>query len=139
MLYVETSAILRVLLKEKSFEKTAKLIEEAKICLTSSLTYLECRRAIARLTKSSLISEARASELLGIVSVVESAWHNMEITKDVQIRAGKSFDREPVRTLDAVHLATALQFRTGFPDMKVLSYDQRIISNSKVLGLELAA
>jgi hypothetical protein len=40
-----------------------------------------------------------------------------------------------VRTLDAIHLATALAFTEVFPDLSVLSFDERIVENSRELGI----
>jgi len=38
-----------------------------------------------------------------------------EITAEVQERACGKFPVEPVRTFDAIHLSTALEFLKGFP------------------------
>jgi hypothetical protein len=40
-----------------------------------------------------------------------------------------------VRTLDALHLATALLFMQAFPDLQMLTIDQRIYVNSQALGI----
>jgi hypothetical protein len=42
---------------------------------------------------------------------------------------------EPVRNLDAVHIATALEVQELYPDLEVLSLDQRILDNLVPLGL----
>ena len=49
----------------------------------------------------------------------------MAVTDGVLARAGSPFPVEPVRTLDAIHLATALELATAFPDLRVLSFDRR--------------
>ena len=41
----------------------------------------------------------------------------------------------PVRTFDAIHLATALEFAIVFPEMRMLSADHRIVDNGEALGL----
>jgi hypothetical protein len=43
-----------------------------------------------------------------------------------------------VRTLDAIHLATALRFATTFPALPVLTFDERILANLEPLGLASA-
>ena len=40
-----------------------------------------------------------------------------------------------MRTPDAIHLATALEFAAVFPDLRVLSYDERIRMNAEALGI----
>ncbi len=59
----------------------------------------------------------------------------LEITADIRIRAGEAFPVEPVRTLDAIHLATALQFARALPGLSVLTFDRRILANLEPLGL----
>ncbi|MBI2346165.1 MAG: hypothetical protein HYV03_04650, partial [Deltaproteobacteria bacterium] len=66
-------------------------------------------------------------------------WHIMEITAEVRARAGRPFPSEPIRSLDAIHLATALEFVRAFPDLTVLSFDDRVLRNLAPLGLPGAA
>lgn len=53
-------------------------------------------------------------------------------------RAEDGFPNEPVRTLDAIHLASAIFLRQVFPDLVVLSTDERIGVNAELLGFETA-
>jgi len=53
-------------------------------------------------------------------------------------RAQEAFPREPVRTLDAIHLASAVLLRQSFPDLVVVSRDERVRANAAELGLDLA-
>ncbi len=57
---------------------------------------------------------------------------------DILERAGKPFPREPVRSLDAIHLASALELLQAFPELKVLSHDAGILANLPELGLPSA-
>ena len=59
----------------------------------------------------------------------------MAVTSDVLARAGRAFPVEPVRTLDAIHLATALEFVATYPDLRILSFDERVRSNAEALGI----
>jgi predicted nucleic acid-binding protein len=42
---------------------------------------------------------------------------------------------EPVRTLDAIHLATAAIFHESLGGLQVLSFDERIRANAQQVGL----
>ena len=44
-------------------------------------------------------------------------------------------DPSSPRTLDAIHLATALAFTEAFPELGVVSLDRRILDNAESLGL----
>ena len=74
-------------------------------------------------------------DLLGTLQILAREWSVMEITKEIQLRAGQGFDIEPVRTLDAIHLATALECRQIFRDLKIYTLDKRIEDNLKPMGL----
>ena len=47
---------------------------------------------------------------------------------------GQAFPMEPVRTLDAIHLVTALDLRATLSDLPVVSLDHRVRDNAKAFG-----
>lgn len=49
-------------------------------------------------------------------------------------RAEGEFPIEPIRTLGALHLASALVLRDALPDLVVLSTDERLRANALELG-----
>jgi len=63
------------------------------------------------------------------------SWILMELSEEVRARAGRAFPVEPLRTLDAIHLATALIFLRVFPDLRLLIFDSRILENALPLGI----
>jgi uncharacterized protein len=133
--YLETSAVLRWLLGEPDAPAIARSIEEAAEPLCSALTLLETQRALTRAERERP-SRVRQIRLLRRRLYEASAdWDLLEITPEIRNRAGELFPIEPVRTLDAIHLATALQFARTFPGLPVLTFDQRILANLEALGL----
>jgi predicted nucleic acid-binding protein len=44
---------------------------------------------------------------------------------------------EPVRTLDAIHLASALLLRHSIPDLAIVTTDDRLRANASQLGFEI--
>jgi hypothetical protein len=46
-----------------------------------------------------------------------------------------SFSLEPVRSLDAIHLSTALEYKKLFPELKMLTTDTRLKQNTALLDL----
>jgi len=61
----------------------------------------------------------------------------LEISSDVASRAEQAFPVEPVRTLDAVHLASALLLRHVIADLVVASTDSRVRENASQLGFAI--
>ncbi len=133
--YLETSAALAWLLGEPEGSRVISILEGADEVVTSVLTLVEVERAFIRAAAGDMISEADRMRLVGLLNETQVQWTTMEITAEVQRRASGRFPVEPVRTLDAIHLATALEFLKILPATCVLSLDHRIVSNLGPLGL----
>jgi hypothetical protein len=59
------------------------------------------------------------------------------IDDNIRLRARQAFPREPLRTPDAIHLATAMRqaLEVGAPSM--LSLDRQVRANAQALGLAI--
>ncbi len=134
-LYVESSALLAWLLSESSAGEALKRINQADTVATSVLTLLEIERALIRAEKQDLLDAGECHKLRGMFARAARAWTLMDVSKEVLEAAGRAFPVEPVRTLDAIHLATALLFMQAFPDLTMLTFDQRIEANAQALGI----
>jgi hypothetical protein len=80
--------------------------------------------------------DAQAGELVWTsYSVASQHWHIYRVDDQVLVRARQAFPHEPLRTLDAIHVATALRhaLEVGAPAM--LSLDRHIRANAQAVGL----
>lgn len=136
IIYFETSALVGWLVKEDQHDQIIKAINTAAKVVLSSLAVLEAKRALIRLKNDGLLSEAQVGKLKGLLARASETWVVFEITSDIQLRAAEEFPVEPVRSLDAIHLATILAVLEVYPDLKVLTTDLRILKNLEPLGLE---
>lgn len=134
-LYVETSTVLCWLLGESRAAQVAGVLDDAKRVVTSTLTQLEGERCLLRHHLVGRTSEAAYRHALGVFRDASADWQTLEITRGVRKRAAERFPVEPVRSLDAIHLASALAFAEMFGAVAVLSFDQRIQDNLEPLGL----
>ena len=133
-LYVETSALLRALLEgERSIE--AVLVDPDTTLVASILSVVEAHRAIARGAREGRLSpsEARAAER-GLAAF-ETATDFRQMDGAVVHAARQGFPVEPVRTLDAIHLATVWLFRATRRDLVLLSCDGRVRRNAEAWGV----
>lgn len=128
--YLESSALLAILFNEPSAPKVVHALNEANIVVTSVLSFIEAKRATNRFPQKSVVS--------GLLENLSFKWNRIPVDEAIQKRAGDPFPVEPVRTLDAIHLATALETLKVFPDLAVLSFDKRILDNLEPLGLARA-
>ncbi len=136
-LYVESSAVLAWLLGEARSKEALARINEADTVVTSVLTVLETERALIRAERQNLLKAVEGRRLRGLFAGAARSWVLMEISEDVRAGAARAFPVEPVRTLDAIHLSTALLFVEALPDLKILTFDQRIGENAQALGIGL--
>ena len=137
-LYLETSALLHWLLGQARAPEVESSLDAANAVVASVLTLTEARRALVRAERTGVLKAADVERLRGVLARLEGAWSLMEVTSDVRARAEEAFPVEPVRTLDAIHLATALLFARGHEGLSVLSFDERILRNAEPLGLAVA-
>lgn len=135
MLYAETSAVLRWLLGQEHGEAVRLELERAERVAASHLTPVECRRVLARLTVQ-LDAHTNASLRQMLFDAVRR-WVLVEIDQPVRDRSGEPFPVEPVRALDAIHLATCLEIERALGPVTVLSVDQRVRDNALRLGLRV--
>ena len=102
--------------------------------VTSALTFAEAARAIirARATRRLTPDEARAA-VRGL-RVFERRCDVVAVTDTVLTRVGRPFPVEPIRTLDAIHLATAESLGEAPQLMTLVTRDDRVRENARALG-----
>jgi uncharacterized protein len=133
--YAESSAVLAWLLGEASQGKTLEWLRGAEHVFTSSLTAVECARALARARELKRISPVEEMAALRMLDDAISSWHVHDLSDNVLARARNPFPVEPVRTLDALHLATAQVLHVALGGVAFLSLDERVRENAAALGL----
>jgi predicted nucleic acid-binding protein len=136
-LYAETSAVLRWLFGETNAAEIVDRLRSADKVVASRLTWIETQRVIRRAEREQRIGEADVAEILAVFTRAAAHWALLELTRDVAERAAEVFPVEPVRTLDAVHLASALFLRRSLSDLTLLSTDERIRGNGARLGFRV--
>lgn len=63
--------------------------------------------------------------------------HTLRIAPEIVDRARRPLPGEPIRTLDAIHLASVLTARTAIAGLRLLSLDDCVRKAAEKLGLEL--
>lgn len=136
-LYAESSAVLRWLLDETGGDEIHRLFRGASKVVCSRLTLVETRRAIRQALVENLLDEVGSTTVLEALARAGAGWAVLEMSREVAERAEAPFPVEPVRTLDALHLASALVLRQAIPDLRLLSSDDRVRANGRRLGFEV--
>jgi hypothetical protein len=80
------------------------------------------------------LTQAGAADRRAQLARSATHWGVLNLGGEVLQRARQPFPREPLRTLDALHLASALTARSAVANLAVLSLDDRIRGNAHDLG-----
>ena len=123
MIYLDTSVALAQLLGET--RRPSEALWRQPLIASRLLQYEVFNRLNARGLGGSHGEDAR--QLLGMVALVELAAPVLE-------RALDPFPL-PVRTLDALHLATLMFLRSHDQKLQLASYDERLAAAATALGI----
>ncbi len=136
-LYAESSAVLAWLLDEDAAQTVVELLAADELIVASDLTLVECDRALYRAVALRELTDADAADRRAHLATVSSHWTLLRIGSEVLERARQSFPGRPIRTLDAIHLASLLVARSAVPGLALLSLDARVRDAAASLGIEL--
>ena len=134
--YIESSALLAALL-----EQDASALKELRADgqrVTSALTFAEASRALIRARVTGRIPPAEERKGLRALQTFERRCAIVAVTDTVLTRAGRPFPVEPIRTLDAIHLATAELLGETPQLVTLITRDDRVRENGRALGYVLA-
>jgi predicted nucleic acid-binding protein len=135
--YAESSAILAWLLDEEPGSQVREILAASDVVIASDLTLIESDRVLLRAVALGDLTEAEAADRRGHLMTAASHWHVLRISPEIVERARQPFPGEPIRTLDAIHLASALVARWTLPGLGLLSLDDRIRRAAGPLGLRV--
>lgn len=134
-LYAESSAVLAWLLDEAAGSAIRRTLAASDVIVASDLTLVECDRVLLRAASLGELTEADAANRRAHLTAASGHWHVLRISPEIIDRARQPFPGEPIRTLDALHLASALLARSAVTDLELLSLDERIRASAGRLGL----
>jgi len=131
--YMESSVILRLVLGQPGAWRDWRTLEGGA---TSALTEVECLRTLDRLRLAEQISERAIAERRAAVYDLLRRLATIELSRPVLSRASQPLPLA-LRTLDALHLASALAWREHAGDAVVLAtHDARLGAAARALGLD---
>lgn len=136
-LYAESSAVLAWLLEQEHGETVAATLAESELIIASDLTLIECDRVLIRAVVLNVLREADAVQRQARLNAVSARWTLFGLDEEIMERARRPFPAEPVRTLDAIHVASALTARRAISDIAMLSLDDRVRDAAGRLGFRL--
>jgi predicted nucleic acid-binding protein len=102
--------------------------------VTSALTLAEAARAIVRARVAGRLTVAQEQAAVRGLRTFERRSFHVDVNSIVLARVGRPFPVEPIRTLDAVHLATAELLDEPPQLVTIVTRDKRVRDNAQALG-----
>lgn len=131
--YVDTSVILRILLREPN---PVDVWGKWQRAFSSNLWRVEALRTVDRLRLSGELSDQEVADLVRDIRVVHETLAIHPLTERILRRASETFPTV-VGTLDAIHLATALAIREVEPIDLLLTHDTQLGTAARSLGFSV--
>ena len=134
--YFDTSALVKRYVDEPGRREVQQLLRRHD-CVTSAILPVELRGALRRRVAERTLDSSRVSEILKRVAGDRAYWTVIEVGTEVLSGAEALVSVHPLRTLDAIHVASAQLFaaRLSIPDLIFVSADKRQTDVASAIGL----
>ncbi len=123
--YLDSSAIVKLVIREPETEALLAFLEPRQVWVTSALARVEVVRAVRRHGRS---ATTRAIAMLDALSQLA--------LDDALLDSAAAIDADQLRSLDAIHLASAQQLE-GELDVLV-TYDERMLAAARAVGVPVS-
>lgn len=121
-------------MRESSGPEVGRILSRASVRATSELTRLEAMRGFLRAQTAGVLDADGRSGVARLFLEQTADWTWLELSSPILARAEERFPLEPIRSLDALHLASALELSPDASRLTVLSLDHRVRENATALG-----
>ena len=129
---MESSALVAALLEHDT--AVMKPLPDGTQHVTSALTLAEAGRAIIRARATGRLTAAEERAAVRALQVFERRCFILDVDRAVLARVRRPFPIEPIRTLDAVHLATTELLGEAPQLVTIVTRDVRVRDNARALG-----
>jgi uncharacterized protein len=134
--YFDTSALVKRYINEVGRRQILQLLRRHEF-VASALLPVELRSALRRRVTEGTLEAARVPEILKRVSADRAYWTLVGVGTEVLDAAERLVAVHPLRTLDAIHVASAQVFAAGVSasGLMFVSADKRQTETAAVIGL----
>lgn len=138
MRYWDSSALLPLLLRERTSDTLRALYEDDPVNIVWWASPVECASAIARRERDGSLPLALAADALGRLAALERTWFEVAPAAPLRASAQRLLRVHPLRAADALQLAAALAVGTEAPTMAMVCLDRRLREAAQREGIPLA-
>lgn len=133
LIYLETSAILSAILGQEVIAPGG-IAQVTRF--TSALTLVETSRVIARGEALGGLTIDEGRRARSVMDLFFTDCDIVSLSDGILLRAGRRFPVEPVRALDAIHLATIESVGISPHLVRVVTRDRHVRENARAMGYD---
>jgi uncharacterized protein len=140
ILYLDTSAVVKLYTTEPGSAESARLVAEARQVATNLVTYAETRAAFARKYRMRQMNERELDSCKTEFELHWAGFFKMPVDAPLVKEAAELAERFGLRAYDSIHLATAerLHHETRAP-IRFACFDSALNAAASRLGLKTTA
>ena len=138
MLYLDTSALVKLYLDEPERKAVTTAVSKEAIVATQEIAYIEAHAAFSRAEREGRLTQIELERLRGDF---DGDWPNylmIRVSQPLLEQAVKLVDSFSLRAYDAVHLSAAQTLAKESPEPLLFAcFDRRLNRAAGVLGMKL--
>lgn len=135
VIYLDTSAWLKVYVREAGRDRVEEAIVSAEIVATSTIAYAEARAGLARRMREGDFTGPEHAVIIERLGSDWSAFARAQASDKITYQAGVLAQMYSLRGCDAIHLASAMDLRERRSDMRFFYFDRRLTNAAQEAGL----
>jgi len=132
VIYWDSSAVISALFRDAHSDEAVKWSRTDGVHLLSTLALAETHAVIARMKREGVLADVL---LTAAVEALENGpWYRLHVapsSRDIRLLA----EKWPLRGADLWHLATARTVQKELPEVKMLTFDSRLLAAAQGEGL----
>jgi len=137
--YFDTSALVKNYVREPGSSRVRGLLTRYEF-LSSAITPIELQSALQRRHRQREITQRNYNSIVARLANDRSYWQLVEVIPQVLSKAEELVKTENVRTLDAIHIASAIIIQESFPTpLPFISADARQLAAAQNCKLSAVA
>lgn len=138
ILYLDTSALVKIYVEESKSVSVRENVEQAEGLATSRIAYAEARAAFARKRRDRGLSRA---DYRTVVRDLDQDWPEyfiVDVSENVVQAAGVLAESHALRGADAIHLASAVTLaKQAGESVKFCCFDGRLVTAARKQKLQV--
>jgi predicted nucleic acid-binding protein len=135
--YFDTSALVKRYVDEVGRREVLQLLRRHDV-VASAILLVELRGALRRRATEGTLDAAKVPDILKRVAADRAYWTVVEVSEEVLVVAETLVATHPLRTLDAIHLASAKFFaaQVATTELMFVSADKRQTEAAAAIGVQ---